>query len=87
MSGDTNYTFETKLLHNKHKFDPATGAVSVPIQHASTYHQQNIDSFGKYDYSRSLNPTREAESYWVISPLLSGGTFKIKLAPRPMLFK
>lgn len=60
MSGDTNYTFETKLLHNKHKFDPATGAVSVPIQHASTYHQQNIDSFGKYDYSRSLNPTREA---------------------------
>ena len=32
-------TFETKLLHNQHKFDPATGAVSVPIQHASTFHQ------------------------------------------------
>lgn len=55
-----HYSFETKLLHNKHKFDPATGAVSVPIQHASTFHQSNIDSFGKYDYSRSLNPTREA---------------------------
>ncbi|MFP9128695.1 cystathionine beta-lyase [Niallia sp. BSM11] len=54
------YSFETKLLHNKHKFDPATGAVSVPIQHASTFHQQEIDSFGKYDYARSLNPTREA---------------------------
>ena len=54
------YTFETKLLHNKHKYDPETGAVSVPIQHASTFHQKDIDQFGKYDYSRSLNPTREA---------------------------
>ena len=33
---------------------------SVPIQHASTFHQSDIDQFGKYDYSRSLNPTREA---------------------------
>lgn len=55
-----NYSFETKLLHNKHKFDLETGAVSVPIQHASTFHQKDIDAFGKYDYSRSLNPTREA---------------------------
>lgn len=54
------YTFETKLLHNKHKIDPVTGAVSVPIQHASTFHQSDFDSFGKYDYGRSLNPTREA---------------------------
>ncbi|MED1468841.1 cystathionine beta-lyase [Bacillus salipaludis] len=52
--------FETLLLHNRHKLDPATGAVSVPIQHASTFHQYDIDQFGKYDYSRSLNPTREA---------------------------
>ena len=56
----TNFTFETKLLHNQHKFDPATGGVSVPIQHASTFHQTDIDTFGKYDYSRSGNPTREA---------------------------
>lgn len=54
------YTFETQLLHNKHKVDPATGGVSVPIQHASTFHQVSADEFGKYDYSRSLNPTREA---------------------------
>jgi len=54
------YTFQTNLLHNKHKFDPATGGVSVPIQHASTFHQHDIDTFGKYDYSRSGNPTREA---------------------------
>ncbi|MFE4074595.1 cystathionine beta-lyase [Peribacillus sp. YIM B13477] len=57
---DQNFSFETKLLHNQHKFDPATGGVSVPIQHASTFHQSDIDQFGKYDYSRSGNPTREA---------------------------
>lgn len=54
------FSFETKLLHNQHKFDPTTGGVSVPIQHASTFHQADIDQFGKYDYSRSGNPTREA---------------------------
>ncbi|MBK5459904.1 cystathionine beta-lyase [Peribacillus sp. TH27] len=55
-----DFSFETKLLHNQHKFDPTTGGVSVPIQHASTFHQTDIDTFGKYDYSRSGNPTREA---------------------------
>ncbi|MGE7767943.1 cystathionine beta-lyase [Peribacillus sp. NPDC096540] len=55
-----DFSFETKLLHNQHKFDQTTGGVSVPIQHASTFHQTDIDQFGKYDYSRSGNPTREA---------------------------
>jgi len=58
--GFEDYSFETRLLHNKHKIDSVTGAVSVPIQHASTFHQFDVDSFGKYDYARSLNPTREA---------------------------
>jgi cysteine-S-conjugate beta-lyase len=60
MTKDHNFLFETKLLHNEHKFDPTTGAVSVPIQHASTFHQHSVDEFGKYDYGRSANPTREA---------------------------
>ncbi|CAG9622074.1 cystathionine beta-lyase [Sutcliffiella rhizosphaerae] len=55
-----SYSFQTKLLHNQHKVDKSNGAVSVPIQHASTFHQSDIDSFGKYDYGRSANPTREA---------------------------
>lgn len=54
------FSFQTKLLHNEHKYDKATGAVSVPIQHASTFHQFDFDEFGKYDYARSGNPTREA---------------------------
>lgn len=55
-----SHSFQTKLLHNQHKVDKQNGAVSVPIQHASTFHQFDIDSFGKYDYGRSANPTREA---------------------------
>ncbi|MDY7222200.1 cystathionine beta-lyase [Halalkalibacterium halodurans] len=54
------YSLQTKLLHNEHKVDQATGAVSVPIQHASTFHQFDFDTFGTYDYSRSGNPTRDA---------------------------
>jgi cysteine-S-conjugate beta-lyase len=71
MSSD-NYSFETKLLHNQHKVDPATGAVSVPIQHASTFHQFDIESYGKYDYARSGNPTREALEDVIAE--LEGGT-------------
>lgn len=66
------YRFETKLLHNQHKIDPTTGAVSVPIQHASTFHQFDIESFGKYDYARSANPTREALEDVIAE--LEGGT-------------
>ncbi|MCA0985167.1 cystathionine beta-lyase [Halobacillus yeomjeoni] len=55
----TDHTLQTRLLHNDYKFDPATGGVSVPVQHASTFHQ-SFDEPTKYDYSRSGNPTREA---------------------------
>jgi cystathionine beta-lyase len=44
------FSFETKLLHNRHK----------------------IDQFGKYDYGRSLNPTREALEDVIAE--LEGGT-------------
>ncbi len=50
----------TKLIHTGHETDPHTGALSVPIYQASTFAQESVDRFGKYDYSRSGNPTREA---------------------------
>ncbi|RWZ52212.1 cystathionine beta-lyase MetC [Halobacillus fulvus] len=56
----SHHSFQTRLLHNDHKFDPDTGAVSIPVQQASTFHQQDFDHPGAYDYSRSGNPTREA---------------------------
>ncbi|RSK26662.1 cystathionine beta-lyase MetC [Bacillus sp. HMF5848] len=66
------YSLQTRLLHNTHKVDKATGAVSVPIQHASTFHQDSFDDFGKYDYARSGNPTREALEI-AIAELEGGG--------------
>ncbi|WP_088012760.1 trans-sulfuration enzyme family protein [Gottfriedia acidiceleris] len=52
--------FGTKLIHNGNEVDQATGALSIPIYQTSTFHQFDIENFGKYDYARSGNPTREA---------------------------
>ena len=52
--------FGTKLIHNGHAVDPATGALGTPIYNTSTFRQRSVDHFGAYDYSRSGNPTREA---------------------------
>lgn len=67
-----DWTFETQLVHNAFKTDRSTGAVSVPIQHASTFHQSGFDDFGQYDYSRSGTPTRQALEDTIAA--LEGGT-------------
>ncbi|GBG95302.1 cystathionine beta-lyase [Ligilactobacillus salitolerans] len=51
--------FDTKLLHAGISEDQYTGATSIPIYMASTFHQQKIGQ-SQYEYSRSGNPTREA---------------------------
>ncbi len=50
--------FATQLIHGSHTFDPATGALGVPVYQTSTFAQRSLDNFGKYDYARSGNPTR-----------------------------
>ncbi|OYD07626.1 aminotransferase class I/II-fold pyridoxal phosphate-dependent enzyme [Paludifilum halophilum] len=52
--------FGTRLLHNGNEIDPFTGAASIPLYQASTYHQEDVDAPGDYDYARSGNPTRHA---------------------------
>ncbi|WP_078553248.1 cystathionine beta-lyase [Bacillus alkalicellulosilyticus] len=69
---EKDFHFQTKLLHNNHKVDKGTGAVSVPIHHSSTFHQFDFDTFGKYDYARSGNPTREVVEEAIAQ--LEGGT-------------
>lgn len=49
----------TKLIHSEGSIDKNTGALSTPIYQTSTFHQFDIDNFGKYDYARSGNPTRD----------------------------
>ncbi|MEK3936568.1 cystathionine beta-lyase [Sporosarcina sp. FSL W7-1349] len=58
----SNQRLETKFIHasTSGNFEQKTGAVNVPIYLSSTFHQENFDSFGPYDYSRSGNPTRDA---------------------------
>jgi cystathionine beta-lyase len=50
----------TKIIHGGHEIDPYTKGLSVPIYQVSTFAQESLDNFGRYDYSRSGNPTREA---------------------------
>lgn len=64
--------FATRLIHGSHSIDPATGAVSIPIYQTSTFAQKSVDHFGKYDYARSGNPTREALEAAIAD--LEGGT-------------
>jgi cystathionine beta-lyase len=52
--------FQTKIIHAGVDRDPVTGASSVPLYLASTYHQTDPEQLGAYDYTRSGNPTREA---------------------------
>jgi cysteine-S-conjugate beta-lyase len=50
--------YDTLILHTGSEIDEATGALSVPVYHASTYHQKNLSQRQQYEYSRSGNPTR-----------------------------
>jgi cysteine-S-conjugate beta-lyase len=52
--------FATELIHGGNPIDPEHGSVSHPIYLSSTFAQHSIDHFGRYDYARSGNPTREA---------------------------
>jgi cystathionine beta-lyase len=52
--------FATQLIHGSHCTDLPTGAVSVPIYQTSTFVQKSVDHFGRYEYTRSGNPTRDA---------------------------
>ena len=60
MANKKNLNFETKVIHAGQKSDPTTGAVMTPIVLASTYEQSSPGVHKGYDYSRSINPTREA---------------------------
>lgn len=51
---------ETAVIHAGQKPDPSTGAVMTPIFATSTYAQEAPGVYKGYEYSRTLNPTREA---------------------------
>ncbi|MDF2946145.1 MAG: cystathionine gamma-synthase [Bacillales bacterium] len=50
---------KTMMIHGGISRDEHTGAVSVPIHHASTFKQNGVGNF-VYEYARTGNPTRHA---------------------------
>ena len=63
--------FRTRAIHVGNAPDPQTGAVVPPIHPATTYIQPGAGEWGKFDYSRSGNPTRSAVQETLAS--LEGG--------------
>jgi cystathionine beta-lyase len=52
--------FATQAIHAGQHPDPTTGAVMQPIYQTSTYRQPGLGAGWKYDYARTINPTRGA---------------------------
>ncbi|SRR5579883_207939 len=52
--------FNTTAIHAGQEPEKLTGAVTVPIYQSTTYAQQELGEHVKYDYGRTINPTREA---------------------------
>ncbi len=69
---EQNYRVATQLVHQRQDRDPHTGASTVPIYQASTYHHP-AGQPGEYDYARSGNPSREQVEQAVA--LLEGAQF------------
>ncbi|MGG0169040.1 aminotransferase class I/II-fold pyridoxal phosphate-dependent enzyme [Paenibacillus dokdonensis] len=70
-SHENKLKFATKLLHFGSEIDSTTGASSVPIYQASTFHHEDVFNPPVHDYSRSGNPTRQALEDYIA--LLEGG--------------
>ncbi len=51
--------FSTTAIHVGQEPEGLTGAVTVPIYQTSTYAQHELGEHVKYDYARTINPTRE----------------------------
>ena len=52
-------SLDTLTVHGSGLFDPATGAISVPIYQSSAYRHPGLGQSTGFDYSRVINPTRE----------------------------
>ncbi|MGE5610973.1 MAG: cystathionine gamma-synthase [Bacillota bacterium] len=64
--------FETLAIHAGQGPDAAFGAVMTPIYQTSTFAFKGVNQPGKFDYSRSGNPTRKALEDCLAA--LEGGT-------------
>lgn len=68
----------TKLIHPGNEVDETTGAVSTPIYQSVIFAQKDMDTAGRWEYTRSGNPTRAALEETVAQ--LEGGQFGFAFA-------
>ncbi|MGD0153897.1 MAG: PLP-dependent aspartate aminotransferase family protein [Thermacetogeniaceae bacterium] len=68
----------TKLIHPGNEVDETTGAVSAPIYQSVIFAQKDLDTAGKWEYTRSGNPTRAALEETVA--VLEGGEYGFAFA-------
>lgn len=60
-SNQASTSLATRAIHAGQEPDPVTGAVVTPIYMTSTFKQDGVGGLRHgYDYSRSVNPTRDA---------------------------
>lgn len=59
MKPADDYTLETTLVQLGVGVDKRTGAISLPIHPSATYRHPAVGESTGYDYTRSVNPTRE----------------------------
>ena len=64
--------FDTLCIHGCNKKYDSTGAVSVPIFQSATFAHPGVEQSTGFDYSRTLNPTREFLEKTIAN--LEGGT-------------
>ena len=59
MKPAREYSLETNLVQLGVGVDERTGAISLPIHPSATYRHPGVGESTGYDYTRSVNPTRE----------------------------
>ena len=59
MKSTREYSQETTLVQLGVGVDKRTGAISLPIHPSATYRHPGVGESTGYDYTRSVNPTRE----------------------------
>jgi cystathionine gamma-synthase len=61
MGNFSEKTIETYCVHGaRNLFEPATGAISVPIYQCATFRHSGLGETTGFDYTRVVNPTRSA---------------------------
>ncbi|MCB1157410.1 MAG: PLP-dependent transferase [Leptospiraceae bacterium] len=80
---------DTKFVHGAKSFESVTGSISTPIYQSATFKHPALYESTGYDYSRTLNPTREKleETYALLESGTHGSAFSCGMAAITAIFE